>query len=161
MTWALSQQEVQGKSSPIQDQNAQRTEERKRRESERPSEIIQLLGVLTGMKIGEVGAGTGCFTFFLSEIVGESGVVYANEIDKDALVELESQAKESGDLKSIVTVLASEDDPSFPSWDLGMIVAYNSFHFEASRILMDLDIFRYFRQCLGTVLFLDSCSRTS
>jgi ubiquinone/menaquinone biosynthesis C-methylase UbiE len=126
--WSLSQQEVQGKSSSIQDKNAQRTEERKRRENERPSDIIQLIGVLPGMKIGEVGAGTGYFTFFLSERVGESGIVYANEINREALVELESHAKESGALKNIVTVLAPEDDPSFPSRDLDMIVSYNSFH---------------------------------
>lgn len=127
-TWDLSQQEVKEKSSTIQDQNAQWTEEKKRRENERPSDIIQLIGVLPGMKIGEVGAGTGYFTFFLSERVGKNGIVYANEINKDALVELESHAKESGALKNIVTVLAPEDDPSFPSRDLDMIVAYNSFH---------------------------------
>lgn len=154
MTWALSQHEVQGKSSPIQDQNAQRTEERKRRESERPSEIIQLLGVLPGMKIGEVGAGTGYFTFFLSEIVGESGIVYANEIDKDALVELESQAKESGALKNIVTVLAPEDDPSFPSRDLDMIVAYNSFHDIKNRAIWLRNAVKYLKP-KGTLAIID------
>lgn len=126
--WDLSQKDVRGKSRTIQDQDAQRAAERERRENERPSDIIQLIGVLPGMKIGEVGAGTGYFTFFLSESVGESGIVYANDINKEALVELESHAEESGALKNIITVLASEDDPSFPSRDLDMIVAYNSFH---------------------------------
>ena len=123
-----SQEEIRGKSSRIQDQNAQRIEERKRRQNERPSDTIRLIGVQPGMKIGEVGAGTGYFTFFLSESVGDSGIVYANEINKAALIELESRAKEPGVLKNIVPLLAAEDDPGFPCRDLDMIVAYNSFH---------------------------------
>jgi len=80
------------------------------------------------MKLGEVGAGSGYFTFFLSEKVGESGIVYANDINKESLAELESRSKKSGALKNIITVLAPDDDPNFPSRDLDMIVAYNSFH---------------------------------
>ena len=128
MTWDLSQKEVQGQFSHNQDQDTRRAAERNRRENERPIDIVQLIGVLPGMKIGEVGAGSGYFTFFLSEKVGESGIVYANDINKEALVELESHAKESGALKNIITVLATDDDPRFPSQDLDMIVAYNSFH---------------------------------
>ena len=77
MTWDLSHREVQRQFSRNQDQDAQRAAERNRRENERPSDIVQLIGVLPGMKIGEAGAGAGYFTFFLSERVGESGVVYA------------------------------------------------------------------------------------
>jgi len=128
MTRDLSQKEVPRQFSDNQDQDTQRAAERNRRENERPIDIVQLIGVLPGMKIGEVGAGAGYFTFFLSERVGESGIVYANDIDKKALVELESDANESGVLKNIVTVLATDDDPCFPSRDLDMIVAYNSFH---------------------------------
>ena len=111
-----------------QSQEAQRSAERSRRESEKPSDIVRLIGVLPGMRVGEVGAGTGFFTFFLSGQVGESGVVYANDIKADSLQALEAGARISAAYKNIITVLALEDDPVFPRTDLDMIIAYNSFH---------------------------------
>jgi len=111
-----------------QSQEARRAAETSRRESEKPGDIVRLIGVLPGMMIGEVGAGTGYFTLFLSARVGKGGIVYANDISKDALADLESNARGSGALDNIVTVLALDDDPRFPSRDLDMIIAYNSFH---------------------------------
>lgn len=122
------QQAVQERPSEIQYRNAHRAPDADRDKAERPSEIIRLIGVQPGMKIGEVGAGTGYFTFFLSRAVGEGGLVYANEIKEEALAALEANARESETLKNIITVLAPEDDPRFPSRDLDMIVAYCSFH---------------------------------
>jgi len=111
-----------------QSQDAQRAAERSRRESEKPGDIVRLIGVLPGMKVGEVGAGSGFFTFFLSEQVGRSGVVYANDVKADSLNALEAGAGTSAAYKNIITVLAPEDDPVFPRRDLDMIIAYNSFH---------------------------------
>ena len=153
-TWDLSQKEFLVKSCTIQDQDAQRTAERNRRENERPIDIVQLIGVLPGMKIGEVGAGAGYFTFFLSERVGESGIIYANDIEKKALVELESQAKESGALKNIITVLATDDDPCFPNRELDMIVAYCSFHDIKNKDVWLKNAVKYLRP-KGTLAIID------
>jgi len=111
-----------------QSQDAQRAAERSRRENERPGDIVRLIGVLPGMRVGEVGAGSGFFTLFLSEQVGPSGVVYANDIKADSLNALEADARISAAYKNIITVLALDDDPVFPRRDLDMIIAYNSFH---------------------------------
>ena len=102
--------------------------ERSRDKGERPDEIIRLIEVQPGMRIGEVGAGSGYFTFFLAAKVGESGVVYANDINGDALAALERNMKKAGGAKHIIPVLGAEDDPRFPARDLDMIVAYCSFH---------------------------------
>ncbi len=124
----LSKEEIQEYLSKIASKDAQWEANRKRDKSERPSEIIKLIDVRPGMKIGEVGAGFGYFTFFLSEKVGENGVVYANDIDKYALIALEFYAREFRAIKNIIPVLALADDPCFPSQDLDMIVAYGCFH---------------------------------
>lgn len=124
----LSKKEIQEYLSKLPSKDAQWEANRNRDKDERPSKIIQLIDVRPGMRIGEVGAGFGYFTFFLSEKVGESGIVYANDIDKYALVALEFYAKEFGALKNIIPVLALDDDPCFPSQDLDMIVAYCCFH---------------------------------
>lgn len=44
------------------------------------------------MRVGEAGAGAGYFTFFLSALVGERGVVYANDNDAYMLAALEHYA---------------------------------------------------------------------
>lgn len=111
-----------------QSRDAQRATERSRRENERPIDVVRLIGVLPGMRVGEVGAGSGYFTFFLSERVGPSGVVYANDIKAESLDSLEANARKSALHNNIITVLALDDDPVFPRRDLDMIVAYNSFH---------------------------------
>lgn len=108
---------------------AQWAENRKRDLRDRPEAILELLGLEPGMRVGEAGAGAGYFTFFLSALVGERGVVYANDNDAYMLAALEYYAKGSfGGLKNIVPVLGSDEDPLFPRHDLDMIVIYGSFH---------------------------------
>ncbi len=127
-TQDLSEREIQEYISSLPDKEAQWEANRKRDKEERPNEIIQLIDVRPGMRIGEVGAGFGYFTFFLSEKVGENGIVYANDIDRKTLIALEFYAKEFRAIENIIPVLALSDDPCFPSHDLDMIVAYGCFH---------------------------------
>ena len=56
---------------------------------QQPKKIMDVVGVQPGMVIGEAGAGRGYFTFFLAERVGETGKVYANDIDASALKSIE------------------------------------------------------------------------
>ena len=46
---------------------------------------MDAIGVKEGMVIGEAGAGRGWFTFYLSERVGDEGIIYANDISSRAL----------------------------------------------------------------------------
>jgi len=124
----LPTENSQERPSRYMDKDEQWTVFRSRDKDERPNEIIQLIGVMPGMRIGEAGAGTGYFTFFLSEKVGKGGIVYANDISKSFLAMLEYNVKRFGLLKNIFPVLGLEDDPGFPERDLDMIVTYDSFH---------------------------------
>ena len=56
---------------------------------EQPEKIMEVTGVKPGMVIGEVGAGHGYFTFWLSRGVGENGKIYANDIDSSGLSAIE------------------------------------------------------------------------
>jgi predicted methyltransferase len=42
--------------------------------------VLKLAGVRPGMRVADVGAGTGLFSMMLSDAVGESGRVYAEEV---------------------------------------------------------------------------------
>jgi ubiquinone/menaquinone biosynthesis C-methylase UbiE len=94
---------------------------------EQPEKVMEVTGVKPGMVIGEVGAGRGYFTFWLSRGVGERGKVYANDIDRDALSSIERRRADEK-ITNIETVLGKVDDPRFPPPSLDMVFMVNSFH---------------------------------
>ncbi|HAS84892.1 MAG TPA: hypothetical protein DCS23_02360 [Candidatus Yonathbacteria bacterium] len=65
-----------------------------------PEENIKALGVYEGMVIADLGAGTGAYTLPLAEKVGESGRVYAVEVQKDFLTNIKDEATRRG-LKNV------------------------------------------------------------
>jgi ubiquinone/menaquinone biosynthesis C-methylase UbiE len=87
---------------------------------------MDLVGVKPGMVIGEVGAGHGYFTFKLSQRVGESGKIYANDISRSALRYLRDRCKREG-VTNIETVIGEVEDPLLPK-DLDMVFIVNAFH---------------------------------
>ncbi len=92
-----------------------------------PDKIMESVGVKEGMKIGEIGAGRGYLTFHLAEKVGESGKIYANEINAQSLKTIETRIKNEG-IKNIETVLGKVLDPMFPEENLDMIVMVYVLH---------------------------------
>jgi len=61
-----------------------------------PEENIKALGVYEGMTIADLGAGTGAYTLPLAEKVGDSGRVYAVEVQKDFLTNIRNSATSRG-----------------------------------------------------------------
>jgi ubiquinone/menaquinone biosynthesis C-methylase UbiE len=94
---------------------------------QQPVAIMDSLGISRGMAIGEAGAGDGYFTFHLAGRVGPEGMVYANDIDDDALDDLRARMKRD-DVQNIVPILSEPDDPMFPERKLDMVVMMNVFH---------------------------------
>jgi ubiquinone/menaquinone biosynthesis C-methylase UbiE len=94
---------------------------------EQPDKVMEATGVKPGMVVGEVGAGRGYFTFWLAKGVGQSGKVYANDIDGSALAAIERRS-ESEKVRNIETVLGSVEEPRFPPDSLDMVFIVNAFH---------------------------------
>ena len=95
--------------------------------NEQPEKVMEVTGVKPGMVIGEIGAGRGYFTFWLSRGVGEKGKVYANDIDRSALASIERTCAEEK-ITNIETVLGDVDDPRFPRESLDMVFMVSAFH---------------------------------
>jgi ubiquinone/menaquinone biosynthesis C-methylase UbiE len=94
---------------------------------EQPDKVMEATGVKPGMVIGEVGAGRGYFTFWLAKGVGESGKIYANDIDGSALAAIERR-RENEKVGNIETLLGTVEDPRFPPASLDMVFMVNAFH---------------------------------
>lgn len=61
-----------------------------------PELNINELGIYEGMTVVDFGAGTGAYTIPLAERVGESGRVYAVEVQKDLLINIKDAAVARG-----------------------------------------------------------------
>jgi ubiquinone/menaquinone biosynthesis C-methylase UbiE len=94
---------------------------------QQPDRIMDSIGVQPGMVIGEIGAGHGYFTFKLSDRVGTGGKIYANDIKKSVLEEIEDRCID-GNIKNITTVFGETNDPQFADSSLDMSVMMIVFH---------------------------------
>ena len=92
-----------------------------------PEKIMDAIGVKSGMVIGEAGAGRGYFTFKLAKRVGETGKIYANDIDSGVLRSIREQCEDE-DIKNITTILGEVTDPLFPKGKLDMVFMIAAFH---------------------------------
>lgn len=92
-----------------------------------PIKIMDAIGLKQGMIIGEVGAGTGRMTMWLADRVGESGKVYANDIDRSALEHLRKRCKRDG-FKNVEIVVGKMENPGFSTGSLDVVFMINVFH---------------------------------
>lgn len=92
-----------------------------------PDKVMDTVGVKEGMIIGEVGAGRGYFTFHLSRRVGDSGKIYANDIDRGALSSIRRKCQEEG-IVNIETIVGEVEDPLFPDVRMDVVFIVNAFH---------------------------------
>ena len=94
---------------------------------QKPEQIMDSVGVVEGMVIGEMGAGRGYFTFKLAKRVGDSGKVFANDIDKSVLEKINEKC-EDNNIFNITTILGEDDNPLFPDSTLDLVAIMIAFH---------------------------------
>ena len=98
-----------------------------RDKSIQPGKVMDIIGVKKGMVIGIVGAGKGYFTFKMYKRVGNSGRIYANEIDKSNLDHIRGRCKREK-INNILTILGEVEDPMFPKNKMDMVFMCYVFH---------------------------------
>ena len=96
-------------------------------ERQPPIKIMDAIGLQKGMTIGEIGAGTGRMTMWLADRVGESGKVYANDIDRSSLDHLKKRCRRDG-FKNVKTIVGRMGDPGFPKDSLDIVFMINVYH---------------------------------
>ncbi len=89
-----------------------------------PEKVLDVIELRDGMRAGEAGASYGYFTFKMGRRVGTKGIVFANDIDQGALVQIGDKCK-AEKIANIRTVLGTVDDPLFPEKDLDMVVVFD------------------------------------
>ncbi len=85
--------------------------------------VIRLLGVAPGMTVADIGAGRGYYTVRLSPVVGDSGLVLANDVLAPVVSRLRERAAREG-LRNVRPVLGAPGNANLPpgSTDLALMV---------------------------------------
>ena len=92
-----------------------------------PELILKTIGIKPGMIVGEVGAGRGRYTVQIASRIKTSGILYANDIDENALRFLEKRCFEQG-FTNVKTVLGTVSDTKLPINELDMVIMVNVVH---------------------------------
>lgn len=98
-----------------------------RDEWQQPDRVVEALAIQPGDRIADLGAGSGYFTFRLANATGESGKVYATDVDEAMLDALKKDIATS-EVKNVETLLGKETDPKLPQGSVDLIFLCNVYH---------------------------------
>lgn len=89
--------------------------------------VVEACGIKEGMKIADIGAGTGLYTRLFSEATGPEGWVYAIEISGPFLKHIVARAQQEGQ-ENISAILSPENSVPLPPDSLDMAFICDTYH---------------------------------
>ena len=92
-----------------------------------PAQVMDAIGVEPGMVVAEIGAGMGRYVVQLAVRVGETGRVYAEDIDSAALEHLAKRCSR-WNLENVETILGDVKDARLPEAALDLIFIISAYH---------------------------------
>ena len=96
-------------------------------ESEKPEELLDLLGIKEGDVVADIGAGAGFFSLRAVERVGRTGKVLAVDVQPEMIDGLEMMIERFGH-ENIVPILGNVDDPKLPTDGVDHVLIVMSYH---------------------------------
>ena len=76
--------------------------------------VMDILRIVPGKTVADIGAGSGWFTVRAAKRVGDSGTVYAVDINPDAIRYIESRIRKEN-LRNVKPILGKPDNPLLPA----------------------------------------------
>jgi ubiquinone/menaquinone biosynthesis C-methylase UbiE len=92
-----------------------------------PEQVMDAIGIKPGMVVAEIGAGRGRYVMQIAVRVGETGKVYAEDIDAAALKHLEKRCEKWG-LQHVETILGDVTNPKLPEGEMDLIFVISAYH---------------------------------
>lgn len=94
---------------------------------DRRHEIVAALGLKPGMRVADVGAGTGFFTLLFAEAVGPRGRVYAVDISAPFIEFIRKRAAAAG-LRNVVAVRNTDRSAGLPAESIDLAFLADTYH---------------------------------
>jgi predicted methyltransferase len=97
--------------------------------------VMDILGVTSGKTVADIGAGSGWFSVRAARRVGASGVVYAVDINPEAIRYIDERAKKE-QLLNVKTILSKPEDPLLPPDSVDSVLLLKAYHEVAEPITL-------------------------
>jgi ubiquinone/menaquinone biosynthesis C-methylase UbiE len=91
------------------------------------SAIVKAVGLVPGMAVADIGAGTGMFSFLFAERVGPKGKVYAVDISRPFLKHIAELAKKRG-LEQVQVVQGTQESINLPEGVADVAFLSDTYH---------------------------------
>lgn len=106
---------------------AQRFEHEGREVFDHQAEIVGALAVVPGMRVADVGAGTGLFSVALARAVGEGGKVWAVDVQDSFVAHIRDRAAQAG-LHQLVAVRGGARSTGLPAASVDLAFLCDAYH---------------------------------
>lgn len=98
-----------------------------------PEQVVASLGLEPGHRVAEIGAGAGYWLPWLSEAVGENGLVLAVEVEPELVEKLERRVAREG-YTNVRIVLGEYADPKLPDGSIDLAMTSLTYHHIEARV---------------------------
>jgi SAM-dependent methyltransferase len=89
--------------------------------------VMGILGIVPGKAVADIGAGSGWFTVRAAKRVGASGLVYAVDINSEAIRYVGDRAHKE-QLQNVKTILGKDDSPLLPANSVDAVLLLKTYH---------------------------------
>ena len=89
--------------------------------------VMDLLGITAGKGVADIGAGSGWFTVRAARRVGAVGLVYAVDINPEAIRHVNERAQKES-LRNVKTILGKADDALLPAASVDAVLLLKTYH---------------------------------
>ncbi|HVO63027.1 MAG TPA: class I SAM-dependent methyltransferase [Terriglobales bacterium] len=89
--------------------------------------VMDILGIIPGKDVADIGAGSGWFTVRAARRVGATGTVYAVDINPEAIRYIERRSATES-VANVKTVLSKPDDPLLPRESVDAVLLLKTYH---------------------------------
>jgi len=89
--------------------------------------VMDILGIVAGKTVADIGAGSGWFTVRAARRVGEGGAVYAVDINPEAIRYVENRARKEH-LHNVKTILGKADNSLLPAASVDCVLLLKTYH---------------------------------
>src|SRR5260370_5652189 len=97
--------------------------------------VMDILGVAPGKSVADIGAGSGWYTVRAAKRVGKDGLVYAIDINPDAIRYIAERAGKE-QLQNVKTILSKPDDPLLPAASVDAVLLLKTYHEVAEPLVL-------------------------
>jgi SAM-dependent methyltransferase len=97
--------------------------------------VMDVLGIAAGKSVADIGAGSGWFTVRAARRVGADGLVYAVDINPEAVRYVGERAQKE-QLQNVKTILSKADDPLLPAGSVDAVLLLKTYHEVAQPVVL-------------------------